>query len=94
MVKARGDVKGSRIIVEESHVKSRGSNGRVERTVQTTEGQKRAMNITFEHDFRKQHEAQPSVINLTGYERVEGKTAKVLSLEIRRKVIVENNAEV
>ena len=38
IVDARGDEKGSRTLVEESPVKSKGSNGLVERAVQTLEG--------------------------------------------------------
>ena len=39
IVDARGDEKGSRTIVEESPVRSKGSNGLVKRAVQTIEGE-------------------------------------------------------
>ena len=60
IVEARGDEKGSRTIVEESPVKSKGNNGVVERAVQTIEGQIRVMKLALEWRLKRKVEAAGS----------------------------------
>jgi len=62
IVDARGDEKGSRTLVEESPVKSKGSNGLVERAVQTIEGQIRVMKLALEGRLGMKVDAEANVV--------------------------------
>ena len=62
IVEARGDENGSRTIVEESPVKSKGSNGVMERAVQTIEGQIRVMKLALEGRLKRKVEADKNVV--------------------------------
>ena len=63
LVEERGDTKGRRTIVEESPVKSSGSNGRVEREVQRIEGHLRTMKSALEGRIEREIEAERKVIS-------------------------------
>ena len=62
LVEARGDTVARRTIVEESPVKSSGSNGKVEREAQTIEGHLRTMKSAFEARVKKKVDAESRVI--------------------------------
>ena len=62
IVEARGNDKGCRTIVEESPVKSKGSNGIVERAVQTIEGQIRVMKLALEGRLGQKIDAEANVV--------------------------------
>ena len=62
LVLERGDEKGSRTIVEESPVGSSGSNGVVERAVQTVEGQIRVLRFALEARIGKDVPAGSNVV--------------------------------
>ena len=62
IVIARGDEKGCRTIVEESPVASHGSNGIVERAVQTVEGQIRVMKLALEGRLGQKIDAEANVV--------------------------------
>ena len=62
IVEARGNEKGCRTIVEESPVKSKGSNGIVERAVQTIEGQIRLMRLALEGRSEQKLDAEANVV--------------------------------
>jgi hypothetical protein len=62
IVGERGDEKGCRTIVEESPVKSSGSNGIVERAVQSIEGQIRVMKLALEDRVGEEIDAEANII--------------------------------
>jgi hypothetical protein len=62
IVLERGDEKGCRTIVEESPVGSSGSNGIVERAVQTVEGQIRVMKLALEDRIGKTVDAEANIV--------------------------------
>ena len=62
IAEARGDEKGSRTIVEELPVRSKGSNGIVERAVQTIEGQIRVMKLALEGRLQRKVNAAANVV--------------------------------
>ena len=62
LVEARGDTKERRTMIEESPVKSSGSNGRIERAVQTIEGQIRVMKSALEGRLGKKVDAERRVV--------------------------------
>ena len=62
IVEARGNEKGCRTIVEESLVKSKGSNGIVEGAVQAIEGQIRVMKLAWEGRLGQKVDAEANVV--------------------------------
>ena len=109
VVEARGD---SRTLVEESPVRSSGSNGIVERAVQPVEGLIRTLKSGLEERLGFKVDAEKAVVAFmaeyaaylqnrlfvgkdgkTAYERVKGKTAKVLGVEFGEKIVVESEDE-
>ena len=62
LMEERGDVKGRRTILEESPVKSKGSNGQIERGVQMVEGHIRTMKSTFEERVKGQVDAERRIV--------------------------------
>ena len=87
----RGDEKGCRTIVEESPVGSKGSNGIVERAVQTIEGQIRVMKLALEARIGREIDAEANVVTFmaeyAGYlvNRLEvGKDGKSADVPVAR----------
>mgnify|MGYP001254926542 CR=1 FL=1 len=62
LVELRGDTKARRTIVEESPVKSSGSNGKVERGALTVEGHIRVMKSAFEGRIKRKVDAERRVV--------------------------------
>ena len=62
IVLERGDERGCRTIVEESPVASSGSNGGVERAVQTVEGQIRSLKLALEGRIGREINAEAAVV--------------------------------
>ena len=62
IAEARRDEKGSRTIVEESPVRSEGSNGIVERAVQTIEGQIRVMKLALEGRLQRKVDTESNEV--------------------------------
>ena len=92
LVLERGEELGSKTIVEESPVGSKGSNGLAERAVQEVEGQLRVMKLALEGRIGKEIDAEACVVTLwpsmrhsssTGY--WSAKTEKRRTKEIRAK---------
>ena len=63
IVRERGDEKGCRTIVEQSPVASSGSNGLVERAVQSIEGHIRVMKLALEARLGLKVDAEANVVS-------------------------------
>ena len=81
---ARGNETGSRRIVEESVIKSRGTNVRVERSAQTIEGQIRVIKIACEDRLGKKFEAKTNVNIVWQTMRVTWSTIRKLVRMVKR----------
>ena len=62
LMEERGDLKGRRTILEEAPVKSKGSNGQVERAVQTIEGHLRTMKSAFEGRINRHVDVERRIV--------------------------------